>query len=62
MTRDEARQILGDAIQPDGRLKQVVEWISWSPGDKYIWCDGQSFTEELLEAIVVWVRAHRRNE
>lgn len=55
MTLDEAKTILGAAVQNDG-LNQVAPYISWSkdfPDD--IGLDG-NFSLSMLEAIVVYAK------
>lgn len=54
MTEERAREILGDAIKPDGGLLQVYEFFYWRPGKKAT-LDGR-FTADELEAIVFWMR------
>ena len=59
MTEERAREILGDAIKPDGGLLQVHEegeFIEWEPRQRAT-LDGR-FTADKLEAIVFWMRKH----
>ena len=57
MTEDEARKILGDSIEKDGRLSDVGEcYVKWSPSDKWAVLDGNYFTPEIIEAIAWWMK------
>jgi hypothetical protein len=49
-----AREVLGDAIQPNG-LYDLSSYMSWQPGDRTITLDGD-FTVSELEAIAWWMR------
>ncbi len=59
MTTDEAkrREVLGDAIQADGSLHRLTEYINWHPEWDEATLDG-SFTADELEAIAAHMRAH----
>lgn len=56
MNEEKAREILGEAIQPDGSLGSCGwEYIDWKPGQNGIILDG-GFGLETLEAIVWWMQ------
>lgn len=56
MTLEEARAILGVAVQPDGSLDALGHYMEWKPGDKTIILD-DDFTADELEAMAVHMRA-----
>jgi hypothetical protein len=62
MTEQRAREILGEAIQPNGRLYNLSWYLDWSERtepDKAT-LDGE-FTADQLEAIAWWMRNQRRD-
>ena len=59
MTKEKAREILGDYIQEDGGLHSLGHYMAWTVGDKSI-CLDCHFDIEELEAIVWWMKnAHK---
>ncbi|MDI1248017.1 MAG: hypothetical protein PSV13_03955 [Lacunisphaera sp.] len=55
MNEETARKLLGDAIQPDGSLKETEpSWIDW-PKHGTVQIDG-FLTAEYLEAVAWWMR------
>lgn len=54
MTEQEAREILGEMIQPDGGLKDYGEYLAWNVGESSAVLDG-TFGAEKLEAIAWWM-------
>lgn len=55
MNEQKTREILKDAIQPDGSLYCLGHYMAWTPGSKTITLDDE-FTLEELEAIEWWMR------
>ena len=55
MTIDEARKILGSAIQLDNSIHTLSEYSSWHKFNKTITLDGE-FPAEVLEAFAFWMR------
>lgn len=56
MTLDEAKVILGDAIDADGNLKTLDQYTSWDKDHPdTVSLDGY-FTADQLEAIVIYMR------
>jgi hypothetical protein len=58
MTRERAREILGDAVQPDGGLSCLGHYMAWTPGDETATLDSR-FTADELEAVAVTRRCVR---
>lgn len=60
MNLTKAEDILGDWIEEDGSLRDLSPYIRWDEGASfYIILDGQ-FTEEQLEAMALWIKAHKK--
>lgn len=57
MTEQRAREILGDAIAPDGGLSGKKPAFCWWRTDERAWTHGH-FTADQLEAIAFWMRKH----
>ena len=55
MDEAKAREILGDAINPDGGLYNLGWYLGWPPGNADATLDG-SFTADDLDAIAWWMR------
>lgn len=58
MDEKRAREVLGNAIQPDGGLFNSGQYMAWNPVNKDI-CLDADFTLEEVEAIAWWMRAHQ---
>lgn len=63
MEWSKAREILGDAVSPDGSVYQLADYVDWSSlvDIEHITLDGE-FTVEYLEALVSWVRHVREDK
>jgi len=55
MTEARARVILGPAVNPDGSLDQLSQYLSWNPGEETA-CLDSDFEADELEAIAWWMR------
>lgn len=55
MDKQEAREILGNIIQPDGSLYNLGHYISWELEEECITLDDR-FSVHELEAIVWWIK------
>lgn len=55
MNEEQAREILGDAIQEDGSLYDPGRYIAWDHGENTVTLDDWSFTAEELMAIAWWM-------
>lgn len=55
MNEEQARQILGDTIQPDNRLYSLGHYIYWDKEDSKVCLDG-NFNAKKLEAIAWWMK------
>jgi hypothetical protein len=56
----QAQDILDAALDHDGGLYKLSDYICWTPGDQTITLDGE-FTTEQLEAMVVYIKYRREN-
>lgn len=61
MNEEQARKILGDAIEGDNGLYSCGWYLAWSPHENTACLDGD-FTAEDLEAIAWWMRNKSRSE
>ena len=61
MTLDEAKALLGDTVQSDGRLYDQGWYCRFTPGDRTAILDGD-FDADDLEAIAIYMRAHAEKE
>lgn len=57
MTDERAREILGEAIEHSGGLRNAESYIRWWPGSETATLD-DSFTAEQLKAIAFWMGKH----
>lgn len=55
MNETKVREILKQAIQPDGSLYDLGRYLNWNRGSEEVTLDDK-FTVEELEAITWWVR------
>ena len=56
MTLDEAKQILGDSIKPNGNIEELGQYMQYYVRDSTI-CLDADFSADELEAIAVYMRA-----
>jgi hypothetical protein len=56
MTLDEAKNILGDSIQPNGNVEELRQYKQYYSGDTTI-CLDADFSADELEALAIYMRA-----